>query len=93
MNEIILTIIFVLIVTAYFTYLAYRQKKSAWTGTLTKKKQSHDDESGTSSYLLIFKTDTGKKAKIRVATQQAFDQFELNAKYQKKSGQYHPEKI
>jgi len=93
MNETILTILFVAFITAIFSYLSFRQKKSAWTGILIKKKQSHDDESGTTSYKLIFKTNQGKKKTIRVTSQQAFDQFELNQNYEKKSGDYFPQKI
>lgn len=92
MNEIILTIIFVLFVTAIVTYSSFRQKKSAWKGSLIDKKIKEDDESG-NSYKLIFKTDTGKKVKIQVATRKAFDEFKIGDKYEKKSGEYFPFKI
>lgn len=38
MNETVLTIIFVAGVTVFFSYLAMKQKKSAWKGILIDKK-------------------------------------------------------
>lgn len=92
MNETVLTIIFVAAVTAFFSYLAMKQKKSAWKGILIDKKIKTDDENS-DSYQLIFKTDEGKKVKVQIATKEGFDQFQVGDRFEKKSGEFFPVKI
>lgn len=93
MTETIITIIFVLFVTAIFTFISFRQKKQAWKGELIKKTKNEDDESGVTYYKLIFKTEEGKKKRVQVTSQKAFDQFNIGDKVEKKSGEYFPTKI
>lgn len=93
MNETILTIIFVLIVTIVVSFFSYKQKQSAWKGELVKKKENYDDESGVTSYRLIFKTNEGKKKTIQVTGRQAFEAYTIGDKVEKKKGEYIPVKI
>ena len=57
MNETVLTIVFVVGVTAFFSYISYRQKKSSWTGELIDKKyieaDTDDDSSTPEKYILV----------------------------------------
>jgi len=96
MNETVLTILFVAGVTAFFSYISYRQKKSSWIGELIDKKyieaDTDDDSSTPEKYILIFKTISGKKVKVTVS-KETYNAFNLGDKAQKKSGDYYPVKI
>ena len=96
MNETVLTIVFVVGVTAFFSYISYRQKKSSWTGELIDKKyieaDTDDDSSTPEKYILVFKTDSGKKIKVTVS-KDTYGAYSLGDKAQKKSGDYYPVKI
>ncbi|MFA6814215.1 MAG: hypothetical protein GX943_00320 [Candidatus Pacebacteria bacterium] len=92
-SELIITIIFVAFITVIFSYLAYRQKKSAWEGVLFKKRFREDDESGQISCVLIYKCTDGKKHKIRIQSKAEFDKWQVGDKAVKKSGEYFPKKV
>ena len=96
MNETFLTVVFVIAVTAIFSYFSYRQKKSGWTGELIDKKyieaDSDDDSSTPEKHILIFKTNTGKKVKVTVS-KDTYNAFSLGDQASKKSGEYYPKKI
>ena len=91
MNETLLTIIFVLIVTVFFSVYALKQKQSSWAGELVKKKIDDGDDTTQTTYKLIFKTDRGKK-KVTFYTKNEFDRWQIGDKAIKKSGSYFPEK-
>ena len=85
-----------LVVTALFTYISWRQKKSSWAGVVVDKKINRtSDQNGIDheSYTVIFKTETGKKIKFPVANKAGLEMFEMGKRYQKKSGSYVPEKM
>ncbi len=96
MNETVLTVVFVLAVTAIFSYFSYRQKKSSWTGELVDKKykqaDSDDDSYTPEKHILVFKTDSGKKVKVTVS-KDTYNAYALGDKASKKSGDYYPVKI
>jgi len=92
-NELILTIVFFLIVTGFFTLISIKQKKDSWEGVLVKKKKTYNDESLQTTYRLIFKTIDGKKKKFQIKSEQAFNQWKEGDKAIKKSGEYFPEKV
>lgn len=93
MNETLLTVMMVVLVTAFFSFISLKQKKSSWKGTLIDKKVKEDDESGQKFYQLIFKTEEGKKVKVQVTGESAFNKFIIGDKFEKKAGEYFPEKI
>ncbi len=96
MNETVLTVVFVLGVTAIFSYFSYRQKKSSWTGELVDKKyieaDTDDDSSTPEKHILVFKTDSGKKVNVTVS-KDTYNAFNLGDRAAKKSGDYYPVKI
>jgi len=92
MNETVLTILFVAAVTAFFSYLAYRQKQSAWKGVLLEKFMSEGDDDSVDQWFVVFKTDAGKKVKMNVG-KGFYDQVNVGEKYEKKKGDYVPVKI
>ena len=92
-NELILTIMVIALVTAFFSYLAYRQKKSSWQGLLVKKRYDEDEESGQTSYTLIFKSDNGKKHRVKLKSKAEFDKWQEGDQAVKESGQYFPHKL
>lgn len=92
-NEVFLSAGLVLVITIFFSYLAYKQKKDSWQGELIKKKSHTDDESCHTTYKLIFKTNEGKKKTITINSQQEFEKWQLADKAIKKSGEYFPQKF
>jgi hypothetical protein len=91
-NELTLTIITVILVTAFFSFRAYRQKKASWEGTLVKKRRYEDDESGQITYTLIYKAEGGKKHRVKIKSKAEFDSWQEGDKAIKKSGEYFPQK-
>jgi len=91
-GELVLTIVVVVGFTAILTFFAQKQKKSSWTGQLIKKRQSYDDETGRTTYKLIFKTDEGKKKRVQMKSKQEFDNWEEGENAIKVSGEYFPKK-
>jgi hypothetical protein len=92
-NEIILAVVAFLSLTAVLSFFSFREKKSFWKGTLIKKDyQEADDEGGSDSYLLVFKTDKGKNVSVRV-NQNIYDNYKIGDQAEKKSGEYLPVKL
>ena len=92
-NELILTIVFFLAVTGFFTYISAKKKKESWEGVLIRKRKHYDDESLQTTYKLIFKTLEGKKKRYQVRTEKAFNQWQEGDKAKKVSGEFFPQKI
>ena len=92
-NELILTIVFFLAITAFFTFISAKKKKESWEGVLIKKRKHYDDESLQTTYKLIFKTLEGKKKRYQVRTEKAFNQWQEGDKAKKVSGEFFPQKI
>lgn len=92
-SEIILTVIVVAAVTAFFTFKAKRSQADSWTGEVIKKKvHHHHDEDGRTDYQLIVKTETGQKKKFNVA-KESFEEVRIGDKFQKIAGKLHPQRI
>lgn len=94
MNETVLTIVFVGVVTGLVSWHVARQKKSSWKGTLVEKKQKtqDDEDSGPStSYKLIFRTVEGKKKKCSVHSS-VYNQWNVGDRAEKISGEWLPSK-
>jgi len=92
MNETVLTILFVLGVTVFFSWLSYRQKQSSWSGTLVKKYVDENEDSGVTLHYLIFDTDKGKK-KVNLSSAAAeYQKWNIGDKGVKTKGNYFPEK-
>jgi len=51
-----------------------------------------DEDGSTYTYKLIFKTDSGKKAKAKVS-EEMYNQAQVGEKYEKIKGEYVPRKI
>lgn len=91
-NEIITTIVFVLGVTIFFTLKSKKEKESFWKGELIKKRTMTDEDGDIKVYKLIFKTDSGKKTKVKVS-EEMYNQAQIGEKYEKIKGEYIPRKI
>jgi len=92
MNETVLTILFVAAVTAFFSYISYRQKQQSWKGELIEKFIKEGDEDSMDQWFIMFKTETGKKIKMNVG-KGFYDQVKVGERYEKKKGDYVPVKI
>ncbi len=92
MNEVVYTVIFVLGVTVFFSYLSYKQKKSSWEGIVINKKEDTDDESGVTTYYVYFKTNSGKKKVNLGSSAIEYGKWNIGDKGTKKSGSFFPEK-
>ena len=92
-NELLLTIIFVGGFAAILAYFAHKQKQSTWEGQLIKKRHSYDDESGQTSYKLIFKTAEGKKKRVQIRSKAEYERWIEGDRAVKKAGVYFPEKV
>lgn len=91
MNDTVLTVLVVIAVTALLSFFSYKKKQESWEGELVKKNHREDQESGKSTYQLIFKTTEGGKKKLMV-NQATFDSFDIGTKVKKSSGEYLPKK-
>lgn len=59
---------------------------------MIKKRTMTDEDGSTYTYKLIFKTDSGKKAKAKVS-EEMYNQAQVGEKYEKIKGEYVPRKI
>jgi hypothetical protein len=91
-NEIIITIVFVILVTIFFTLKSKKEKESAWRGELVKKRIMSDEDGDTYAYKLIFKTESGKKVKSKVS-EEMFNQAQIGERFEKVRGEYIPRRI
>jgi|GEM_PF-1716951 len=96
-TEILEVIAVVVVFTVILTLISKAKQKQTWTGTLLKKKI--DDGSLTTGddlwdiqtyYILIFRTDAGKKVKVNVS-KAMFDAYAVGRRFIKKSGANFPE--
>ena len=90
--EIISTILLVLFLIVFFSLKSKREKDSSWKGELIKKKDISDEENENHVYLLIFKTEEGKKAKTRVS-EEFYNKANVGERFEKIKGEYSPRKI
>ncbi|HOZ03092.1 MAG TPA: hypothetical protein PKX78_01185 [Candidatus Woesebacteria bacterium] len=92
MTEVVYTVIFVIGVTAFFSYLSFKQKKSSWEGVVVNKKEDTDDESGVTTYYVYFKTNSGKKKVNLGSSAVEYGKWNIGDKGIKKAGSFFPEK-
>jgi len=92
-NELILTIVVVGLVSAIFIYKSHRQKQSSWKGLLFKKRRYEDYESGQTTYTLVFKTDDGKKRRVKIKSRAEFDKWTEGDKAVKTAGEFFPKRV
>lgn len=96
MNETVLTVVFVLAVTAIFSFFSFRQKQSSWTGIVVDKKYTEadtdDDSSTPEKHTVTFKTNMGKKVKVTVSKAD-YDNYQIGDTATKTKGSYYPVKI
>lgn len=91
--ELILTIIFVLGVTAIISFFSFKKKNSTWKGYLSDRKMKmFTDEDGFSKeeYRLIFTTDDGKKEKL-VVSKDYYNNAVMGKRYVKNKGDWNPQ--
>lgn len=95
-NEIVMTILFVIGVTALLTFISFRGIRSYWKGTLINKKEEYEpgdeDSAGETVYALYFKTDEGKTKRI-VVSQKNYNEFNIGDRVEKRKGEYFPRKL
>ena len=92
MTEVAYTVIFVIGVTAFFSYLSFRQKKSSWEGIVVNKKEDSDDESGVTTYYVYSKTNSGKQKVNLGSSSVEYNKWQIGDKGIKKTGVFLPEK-
>jgi hypothetical protein len=95
-QTIMTTVIVVACLTAFLTYLSYRQKQSSWMGTVIAKhhEPAYSDENSSSpeKYKVIFKTDSGRKVTVDLF-EKDYELYQIGDRAEKKSGEYFPEKL
>jgi hypothetical protein len=91
-QQIFLTILGMVVVTALLTLYSLRQRNLNWSGVLESKSENQDEESGRDFYTLCFRTDAGKKVKIKVGAH-TFHSFNQGDRAVKKKGVGVPERI
>ncbi len=98
-TEILEVIAVVVVFTVILTLISRAKQKQTWTGTLEKKKVSDgslstgDDLRDIQTYYtLIFRTDTGKRAKVNVS-KAMFDAYPVGMRFIKRSGANFPEPL
>lgn len=92
MPEYVYVILFVILVTVLISLWVSKKKKEVWSGTLVKKEWDPGDEDSSSSYVLVFETEDGKKKKFRTPDQRYYDQWEVGDRAEKKEGDFFPSK-
>jgi len=65
-----------------------RDRRREWTGTVESKKTWTLSKH---AYLVIFRTDDGKKKRVRMDRKEDFDIYEEGRRYAKKAGQVLPD--
>lgn len=70
-----------------------KKKKEVWSGKLLKKDWDPGDEDSSSSYVLVFETEEGKKKTFRTPDQRYYDQWEVGDRAEKKAGDFFPSKV
>lgn len=90
--ELISTIFLVLFLIVFFSLKSKKEKDSSWKGELVKKRDISDEDNENHVYVLIFKTDGGKRAKARVS-EEIYNQSSVGERFEKLKGEYIPRKI
>lgn len=84
-------------ITAIIVYKAIKNKNDEWTGELINKWESNDEDSlsttAPTSFMLVFRTDTGKKKRVVVNNSDTFEEWKKGQKVIKRRGEKIPEKI
>jgi len=65
-----------------------RDRSQEWTGTVETKKTSILSRHG---YIVIFRTDDGRRKKVRLDRKEDFDIYQEGRRYAKKAGQVLPD--
>lgn len=65
-----------------------RDRRKEWSGTVEAKKTWTFSKH---AYLVIFRTDDGRRKKVRLDRKEDFDGFEEGRRYTKKAGQVLPD--
>jgi hypothetical protein len=100
MSDILLVAGFVVAVTALLTLYSNAKQKQTWTGTLIEKKVDSGTNYGGEDdlrsiqtyYILIFRTEAGKKVRFQ-ANKNMYDAYAVGGRFIKKSGADFPEPL
>ena len=84
-------------IIAIIVYKTIKNKNDEWTGELINKWESNDEDSlsttAPTSFILVFKTDKGKKKRVVVNNSDTFEEWKKGQKVIKRKGEKIPEKI
>ena len=72
-----------------------KNRNDEWEGELIKKRYDSDDDSLSTptSFVLVFKTDKGKKKNVIINNSESFDDWKEGQRVRKLKGERVPEKI
>jgi hypothetical protein len=70
-----------------------RKKDDEWKGELVKKRFNRGDEESRPSYILIFKTDEGKKKRFSTPSEEYWHEWEVGDRAEKVKGEFFPSKV
>lgn len=85
-------------IAGIIVYKAIKNKNDEWEGELTNKWAINNDEDSLSttvptSFMLVFKTDKGKKKRVVISNSDTFEQWKKGDRVIKRKGERIPEKI
>ena len=90
-SDIIAAVVFAVGVTAVLSFFAWRKHRSVWTGVVAGQINIPEDgEDSVPVYAVVFRTDTGGKVKLRVASSQDLAAYAIGRRFEKKAGQDWP---
>lgn len=92
MNQIIMTVVVVIGVTAVFSLVAQRQKKKAYRGEVVDKFTVSDDDAADQYFAVIKDEISGKQMKVNISCN-LYNELKTGDRLEKKSGEYIPSKI
>lgn len=96
--EIVYTVALVVAISALLTFIGLRNKRASWAGTVTNVRlhRFQRDESDEEEYIIKYRTDQGKKRKIKLSVY-AFNKFygglKAGDRLVKESGEYMPKVV
>ena len=70
-----------------------KRKDDEWKGELIKKRYNMGDEDSTPSYVLVFKTDEGKKKRFNTPSEKFWNEWEVGDRAEKRKGEFFPTKM
>lgn len=91
-SELVSTLVIVAALIVYFVIKRKNTKASSWKGELIKKRDLTDEDDKNHVYRLLFKTDSGKRAKVSVS-EDIYNQAQVGDRYEKLPGFFIPKKI